>query len=414
MGMLFEHQDFRQSARARKTFARSIALACGLLSAVGNAQEEPSLTEPQIATHGFVSQGYIKTTENNYLAETSGGGSFEFSEAGINVTASIGDDFRVGAQLFARDLGPIGNYDAKFDWYYLDYRLADWLGIRAGRTKVPFGLYNESSDIDASRVPVLLPQSVYPTENRDFLLAQTGAELYGYLSFDQLGGLEYRGYAGTVFLDPATSDELTSLSVPYVVGARLMWLNAVDGLQFGGSLQALKLDGVFRPTPETLSALEASGGMVPEDFDGTLSFELPAVLWVGSVEYTVQNLLLAAEYSQWATHVESTVPQLIPESRETSERFYAMASYHVASWFTPGVYYAATYADMKDRNGRDAYQHDIAATFRYDLTANWLLKLEGHYMHGTAGLDSDVNDGTPEGRLNTDWGAFLVKTTGYF
>ena len=63
---------------------------------------------------------------------------------------------------FTHDLGPLGNYRTRFDWFYLDYRFWDWLGVGAGRTKVPFGLYNESSDVDAARVPVLLPQSVYP------------------------------------------------------------------------------------------------------------------------------------------------------------------------------------------------------------------------------------------------------------
>ena len=95
-------------------------------------------------------------------------GSFEFAEVGINFTKALSDRLRLGVQLFARDLGPIGNYDAKFDWFYLDYRLSDWLGLRAGRVKLPFGLYNEINDVDAARVPILLPQSVYSTRNRDY------------------------------------------------------------------------------------------------------------------------------------------------------------------------------------------------------------------------------------------------------
>src|SRR5260370_15972959 len=121
-----------------------------------------------VEAHAFGSQGFFVTTANNYLAESSSG-SFEFTEAGINLTKSLTRKLRTGFQLFARKLGPVGNFDVVMDWFYLDYRWQDWLGIRAGRTKLPFGLYNDTSDIDSARVPILLPQSTYPTTNLDFL-----------------------------------------------------------------------------------------------------------------------------------------------------------------------------------------------------------------------------------------------------
>jgi hypothetical protein len=256
--------------------------------------------------------------------------------------------------------------------------------VRFGRTKLPFGLYNEINDVDAARVPILLPQSVYPAQNRDYLLAQTGAELYGYVPVGPLGSLEYRLYGGTVYFDTEASEDVNSLTVPYVAGGRLMWLSPLAGLQLGASLQALKLQGEFTPSPESLAALEAGGGTIPADFDGSVSLGIPAVLWVASLEYTFQDLLLAAEYSRWRVELESETPELIPESRTVNERFYLMASYQVARWFTPGVYYAATYPDVDDRRGRDAYQHDVAVSLRYDVHPQWLVKLEGHYMRGTA------------------------------
>jgi hypothetical protein len=61
-----------------------------------------------------------------------------------------------------------------------------------------------------------------------------------------------------------------------------------------------------------------------------------------------------------------------------------------------------------------AYQHDVAVTLRYDITPNWLVKLEGPYMHGTAALTAALNGNRPLDSLDEDWGVFLVKTTGYF
>ena len=50
---------------------------------------------------------------------------------------------------------------------------------------------------------------------------------------------------------------------------------------------------------------------------------------------------------------------------------------------------------------------------RFDLTQNWLLKAETHYMHGTAGLDVTLN-GAPRAELQKDWAVLLLKTTAYF
>ena len=72
----------------------SLMLVPGLLFAmeVGN-----------VAIHGFVSQGYLKTDDVNYLAETKKG-TYQFNEAGLNFNYSL-DKLRVGAQILSRDLG---------------------------------------------------------------------------------------------------------------------------------------------------------------------------------------------------------------------------------------------------------------------------------------------------------------------
>ncbi|HEY2736248.1 MAG TPA: hypothetical protein VGI70_19755, partial [Polyangiales bacterium] len=67
-----------------------------------------------------------------------------------------------------------------------------------------------------------------------------------------------------------------------------------------------------------------------------------------------------------------------------------------------------------DRHGKDAYQHDFAASLRFDVTPHWLFKLEGHLMRGTAALDPNLNGGKPLNMLTRDWTLLLLKTTGYF
>lgn len=373
------------------------------------AQESPA---PLVDIHGFVSQGFIKSTDHNYLGKSERG-SFEFTEVGLNVTKELGHNLRTGVQLFARDLGTIGNLKPQFDWFYLDYRFFDWLGLRAGRTKLPFGLFNEVNDIDSARVPILLPQSLYPVQNRDYLLAQNGVELYGNVPLGAAGALEYRAYGGTIFLDTSAQPIIVSLDIPYVAGGRLMWSTPLRGLEVGGSLQALRLDVEYL-FPQPLVAAARAGGSVPSTFDGHLKAKMPVVLWVGSALYQSGDLLLAAEYSRWRAHIESSVPELLPEVTE-NERLYGMASYRVNDWFWPGAYYSLFFPDIvQTREDRAHQQHDLAATARFDLTENWLVKLEGHYMWGTAVLSSAENGGISLDKLNRSWGVFLAKTTAYF
>ncbi len=384
-----------------------MALAAFFLARAGVAQAQPTLEGPgPIQVHGFVSQGFIKSTGNNYLAESKRG-SFELTEGALNFTAALSDRLRVGFQLFVRDLGPVGNYTPKMDWLYLDYRFADALGLRAGRVKIPFGLYNEINDVDSARVPVLLPQSIYPIGNRDFLLAQTGLELYGRLRLHVAGALEYRLYGGTIFVEGGGTAGPVTISpfrVPYVVGARLMWETPIDGLRVGGSAQAVRFD---------FDVTVAAGAVVAQS-----KVQFPVRLWVSSLEYAGDVVNLAAEYGRWRGDVYSTNPMLFPEAGATNERFYVMGAVRPLAWLQPGAYYAVLYPNVADRKGRDSWQHDLAATLRFDLDEHWLVKLEGHYMKGTAGLDDNVNrtlnGGKPLGQLERDWLVFLLKTTVYF
>ncbi|HEY3500939.1 MAG TPA: hypothetical protein VGK73_39875 [Polyangiaceae bacterium] len=403
------------SCRPKQRGLALLAAFCLTIAAPARAEDEFE-NALGVDVHAFVSQGFVLSSENNYLAKSKRG-SFEFTEVGINFTKNLGDRLSVGMQLFSRDLGPIGNYKPQFDWFYLDYRFFDWLGLRAGRTKLPFGLYNEQSDIDQARVPVLLPQSVYPIANRDVLLAQTGVELYGYVPLGGFGAFDYRAYGGTIFFDSTTlaspSVTVTDIDVPYLVGGRAMWHTPLDGLRVGASVQALEIDLEFRIDPAALAGLQAAN-QFPADFDGNFDYELPYLLWVGSVEYAAHDVLLAAEYSRW--RVDYTVrPPLVPDGDLTATRWYVMGSYRAASWFSPGMYYSLSQSGAPGPNTREKYQQDFAVTARYDIVEDhWLVKLEGHYMRGTGALSAVLNAGQDPATLPRDWGVFLVKTTAYF
>jgi hypothetical protein len=176
-----------------------------------------------------------------------------------------------------------------------------------------------------------------------------------------------------------------------------MWHAPLQGLRLGASAQRLRLDLDYSPNP-----------------DLTYELRLPVTIGVASIEYAADDLLLSVEYIRQWVELEGQYPGLDTSEDIVSEGYYAMVSYHVTPWFAPGVYYTVRYPNVDDRRGREAYQHDLALSFRYDLTQNWLLKIEGHYMSGTAGLRTELNQNRPLSTLSRDWGVVLAKTTAYF
>src|SRR6185503_15024381 len=108
----------------------------------------------------------------------------------------------------ARDVGALRDAAPRLDWAYLDFHWRPWLGLRAGTIKMPFGLYNEYVDVDAARLPILLPTSVYPLRNRDVLISHTGAAIYGTATLGTAGEVEYQAWLGTLTI-PRNALELS-------------------------------------------------------------------------------------------------------------------------------------------------------------------------------------------------------------
>lgn len=374
---------------------------------------------PKLQIHGFVSEGGFVSTANDYIG-TSSRGSLEFFEGALNVSTQVADRLRAGIQLYGRDVGTFRDLPPRLDWAYLDYHWKNWVGLRAGIIKMPYGLYNEYADIDSARNAILMPQSVYPLRDRSALLAQTGFSIYGSKELGRsAGSLEYQAWLGTLDV-PANALELNgatldSIDTKYVTGAQLFWHTPVEGLRVGGTWLRTSIDFKLHLDPSTTAAL-IMAGLVASDFDGKLVIsQRPDTLWIGSAEYTRENWLFAAEYSRWETLQESTLRNLLPTTDDTSERFYGMATHRLSSAFELGAYYSVLFADADDRGGHDktkfakpyyAWQRDASATLRYDVNEHWLWKLEAHFIDGTADLFASQN---PDPKRF--WGLFLFKTT---
>jgi len=159
--------------------------------------QEFNIGSVPVQVHGFASQGFAKSDENNYLTMNTRDGSAALLDGGINASAKFGRKLLVGAQVYTRNFGNLGQGDVTVDWAQADFRMTSWLGVRAGKVKTVMGLYNDTQDMEFLQTFALLPQGVYPTDLRDGTIAHTGADVYGRVDFDKLGGgLVYTAYIG--------------------------------------------------------------------------------------------------------------------------------------------------------------------------------------------------------------------------
>jgi hypothetical protein len=365
---------------------RAVALVA-VAAAAASAADIDLGVAGNLQIHGFASQGALKSSGNNYLAPDSKRGTADFNEFGLAVSDRVNDQLTVGMQLFARDLGTAGKDEVTLDWAYGDYHWQDALALRAGKIRVPLGLYNESRDIDLARTEILLPQVlIYNESFRDVLDAFNGAEIYGNLAAHGAGSVDYTAFGGGMQVPAENSIKskfgdggtfsVTSLDIKDLWGGQLTWNVPVPGLRLGGSYYHTDWSftgAVNAPTPFGIVAL-------PTVSDNKTDIE------VASAEYTWKDLLIASEFN----HAHSTLVDrlsFVPRLSVKQDGWYVLAGWRFTKWmavagsFTTGRSYSNT-TSAPEVN----YQKDTALSVRFDPDPHWLLKLEGHYLVGDSEL----------------------------
>jgi hypothetical protein len=396
------------------------AIILGFFATSGLAMETGG-----VDIHGFISQGYIKTTENNFFGDTEDG-SLEFNEFGINFGKELDDKLRVGMQILARDFGNYGNNEIVVDWAYGDYHFKDWFGVRAGKMKAPKGLYNETRDIDMLRTTIFLPQSVYPEILRDMDLGLMGGGIYGNIDLNSGGLISYQAMYGTQNVAPneAASQALmgtTAIETPvendsievdnkYVLA--LVWDTPLTGLRVGATYDN---SDIFT-TAHFTGGNWGSGMVVTNDFKTFSNTVL-------SAEYTMGDLVLAAEYIRTEKEYEFAFPDGMSDTQEvTADGWYLASAYQFTDWFALGAYYSESYNDTDDRDGNGAseasprsryYFKDLCLTTSFAVNPYWTIKLEGHRFKGTNGVSpiDQVADSNSDVFAEEDWNLFAIKTT---
>ncbi|MGC3957559.1 MAG: hypothetical protein QM813_06250 [Verrucomicrobiota bacterium] len=390
----------------------SALVVTALATGAANAYDLNLGKDQTVSFHGFLSQGYIASSEYNYLApNTTDGGSFEFTEIGVNATYSPFSRTRIAVQGFAFDVGDVGNFNPILDYASLEYAFADEIGFRGGRIRKPGGIYNHIQDLDLARTSVLLPQGIYDVRWRDFSTSLDGAELFGNIPMNKAGSLSYEAFGGYMHLSDeggiatllknsfaGTGTTLNGLDSFLNVGAQLWWNTPLEGFRVGGYV-GNAFEFAYDYT---------AGGLFPA------RSESDAFVTQFSLEYLWKSWTFQAEYYSLALDGQSVMSTpfgaVVTPSTSHQDAWYTGAAYRFNSWLEVGSYYTQFYTSQGERNGpNDTFQKDLALSFRFDVKDWWIVKLEGHWIQGTALLRDNVANPPPH--TQEDWFMLALKTT---
>ncbi len=377
--------------------------------------KEPS----DIDIHGFISQGFMKSDHNDLLGMNTEDGTFQFNEMGINFRSHIADGLQLGIQFFAYDLGDYGNDKVSIDWAYADYFYRKWLGFRVGKLKGYHGLYNDSRDLDMLRVSILLPQCIYTELLRDISKGMKGIGVYGELpggfSYQvSTGGLnDIEGNTGFRYLfNNFLVTNADSYSCDKYSNGSLIWNTPLKGLRVGGTFFNINFEGTG---PDSY-------------FVETINFaKMRFEMFSLSVEYILGDLTLNGEYAEQklSYDIESPAAQFYHEQGiamsgdQKIGGYYGGVAYSLTDWFEAGAYYSILFFDMDDK--KDAlwrnyaeladfsYQEQSTLSLKFNITANWALKLEGHSMGGYYLTELDLN-----ANRKSHWFLYAVKCSFHF
>lgn len=366
-----------------------------------------------VTFHGFASQGFLYSSDYDYLGETTDG-SFQFNEFGLNAAYSPFNRTRIAVQGFAFDVGDVGNHELLLDYASLEYTFNDYIGLRGGRVRRPGGIYNHIQDVDLARTSVLLPQGIYDSRWRDFSTSIDGGVVFGNIPMGKGGSLSYEAYGGLMNLSEeggvaallrnslAPVGTVDSLDSSPIFGAQLWWNTPLDGFRAGAAAGFVK-------------ELAYDFTVPPPFGPGQMRSESDIPYFQYSLEYIWNSWTFQAEYYTYNSSSKQYMGSTqTASSRNRPESWYAGAAYRVNSWLEIGTYYTEHYADASDRSGNtrpvraDAFQKDLALSFRFDATDWWIMKLEGHYIRGTALLQDTANNPV---RDTDGWWMLAAKTT---
>ena len=373
------------------------------LSAAANAEQatpNPAAWQDKVRVHGFATQSYLHSDANNFFGQ-SDSGSFDFRELGVNALWRPISELQFAAQLVARSAGSTDDGAVRVDYALMDYAFArsatGTTGLRLGRMINPYGFYNDTRDIAATRPSILLPQSIYFDVNRNLALSSDGVQ--GYHEYGTDAG-QYTFQLGVT--KPRTQDPDLEPSVLFQDGpgkleGTVSWMGRALYEHNFGRIRV------------GLTAAEVNADYEPGVQDPVGNGEFSLRPYILSAEYNLERWSFTAEYAKRTTELSGF--QSLPDLEFTGTSYYAQSIYRFAPNWQAFARFDELIWNDDDKDGREyaaltgrpahsRFAKDWTLGLRWDPTPKLMLRAEWHSIDGTGWLSSLENPSSTERHWN--------------
>ena len=342
-----------------------------------------------IQFHGFLSQGLFSSSGNNIYGQSKDSVSADSTEIGLNVSYQAFNNLSFAVQgLYRRAGANTGDAgEVTLDFGFVDLNLLNLsdgrIGVRGGRIKNPWGLYNETRDVAFTHPTILLPLA-YFERSRTLFLALDGGQLYADYN-TSMGDFSFKFNYGWANADD--KELLTAIiNDPTASG----YLESDPSFVTQLSYEILGGEYVF-----ALSYAELNMRYQAKNIgDPYAQLDADIKSFIISAQYNGEKISFTGEYSlQWNEFTDIRFG--VPDNSPVSEHWYVQAGYRLLDNLQATLRYDSTVQDKNDRYGKGVeaatggmvpghlmYAQDIVFGLRWDITPAWMIRAEYHRMHG--------------------------------
>lgn len=361
---------------------------------------------------GFANQAFISTSDNDVFGNSDDGGSFGFTEVGLNASVRPLPRLQLSAQGLYRRAGKGSSTSPRLDFAFADYRLysheTNQFGIRVGRLKNPIGFYNDTRDVAFTRPSILLPQSIYFDRTRNLQLSSDAIHIYADSSQSNLGSFSVVLGAG----NPIVGDRDTEASIFGSVRAG----NLTSTVSYLGR-------GIYE-TNDGRIRLAVSGSWTKVDYNpggindtlGSGSVRFSPILF--SAQYNTERWSLTSEYALRYFKIKNFNPSEFSNRDFVGESFYFQGEYRFNQKWEALLRYDVLFSDRSDRKGKrfaastgrpahTQFAKDLTVGLRWNVTPKIMIRAEYHRINGTGWLSTLDNPDASDTSKN--WNLFAAQ-----
>lgn len=366
-----------------------------------------------LEVHGFVTQGFVKTSANNFFGDSQDG-SFDFREMGINASLQATPSVRLTGQLLSRRAGEMSDGSLNVDFALAEFNIfsddESSASVSLGRIKNPLGFYNETRDVAFTRPSVFAPEVIYYEKVRNLLLSSDGVSLRAGLYFDSLN-LDFSIAAGRPLLDENV--EYGFLGRAYDGGFE------ADGLSLVARVLLESSNERFR---SSISMAKTSIAFVRGNSDPLGNGVVDVYYGVGSLQFNFDPLVFTLEYLREPIRWNGFAGHIFSGLKVESEGFYVQGEWHVSDDLDLMLRYGEIFADRNDRDGRWVsqstfgvipghtwYSKILSAGARWNVSDSLMLRAEYQVHSGTFVLSGRENANLSA--LEPAWDMFALEAS---